>query len=52
VQAYVIMTHAYAKSGDIEKALSLLDEMEHFKLLPTVYNYNAVLLAAAKAPLW
>ena len=40
------------RSGDVERALSLLDEMEQLGVEPTIVTYNTVLMAAAEAPLW
>lgn len=46
------MMKALIKSGDVERALSLLDEMEQMGVEPTIVTYNTALLAAAEAPLW
>jgi pentatricopeptide repeat protein len=46
------MIKALVKTGDVERALSLLDEMEQMGVEPTIVTYNTVLLAAAEAPLW
>lgn len=40
------------RTGDVERALSLLDEMEQMNVQPTIVTYNTLLLAAAEAPLW
>lgn len=52
MQAYTVMIKAMIRTGDIERALSFLDEMEQLGVEPTIVTYNTVLMAAAEAPLW
>lgn len=47
-----MMLLACCKHGDIERALSFLDEMEALGVKPDVVTYNLVLRSAAEAPLW
>ena len=51
-QAYTTMIRACVRSGDVERALSFMDEMIEMGVQPTVVTYNTVLMAAGEAPLW
>jgi len=46
------MMRAWARTGDVERTLSFLDEMVHMDIEPNLYVYNTIISAAAEAPLW
>lgn len=46
------MMKALVKTGDVERAVSLLDEMEAMSVQPNIITYNTILMAAAESPLW
>jgi pentatricopeptide repeat protein len=51
--AYTVLIHSLClKAGDLERGLSLLDEMEQLSVTPTLHTYNTLLFTAAHAPLW
>ncbi|EWM29502.1 pentatricopeptide repeat-containing protein [Nannochloropsis gaditana] len=51
--AYTVLLQATCVStGDLERGLSYLDEMEQLSVLPTLHVFNTLLFTAARAPLW